>query len=181
MWTRALTRLQLFQNRAEICSDCSQSAAKKDKKKKLARSTSSCMSPMLSSCDPGDQLHVAARRPESAIVNPDARHARCSLNEGSGLGWGRVAAQLITGVNGPNWISLSLHMVTSWSWYLQQYLFCLQRGNKVEELCLLCRHPQKWNTEMNRNGPIGSYEELSSVNPLSPCFMGLWGLCPIFD
>lgn len=104
------------------------SCKKRQKKPQLARSTSSCMSPMLSSCDPGDQLHVAARRPESAIVNPDARHARCSLNEGSGLGWGRVAVQLITGVNDPNWISLSLHMVTSWYWYLQQDLSLSAEG-----------------------------------------------------
>lgn len=31
-------------------------------------------------CDLGDQLRVAARRLESAIVNPDERHSRWSLS-----------------------------------------------------------------------------------------------------
>lgn len=42
-------------------------------------------------CDPGDQLRVAARRPESAIVNPDGERGRRSLSGreagSTGGGW----------------------------------------------------------------------------------------------
>lgn len=79
MWNRALTRLRLFQNQPEICSDCSQSAAKKTTRrgKFLVPVTNVAIK---SSCDPGDQLLVAARTLESAIVNPDGRHGRWSLS-----------------------------------------------------------------------------------------------------
>lgn len=60
--------------------------------------------------DPGGQLRVAARRLESTIVNPDGGHDGSSFRVTEvGSDWGRVAAQLMNGMNGPNWINMLVH------------------------------------------------------------------------
>lgn len=63
--------------------------------------------------DPGGQLRVAAHRLESTIVNPDRGHdgSSSSVTE-VGSDWGRVAVQLMNGMNVPNWINMLVHWVT---------------------------------------------------------------------
>lgn len=78
--------------------------------------------------DPGGQLRVAARRPESTIVNPDGGRSQLLQCDRGGANWGRVAVQLIKGLNIPNWINMLVHMVTSWYWYLLQWSLLSAEG-----------------------------------------------------
>lgn len=87
MWNRALTWHQLIQNQPEICSDCLQSAAKQQLPpvKFLVCVTNVAIK---SFSDPGGQLRVAARRPESTIVNPDGGRSQLLQCDRGGANWG---------------------------------------------------------------------------------------------